>query len=226
MSLTRRRSLSRRLSEPLPPYVTGGEEEEVEHISLLRSPGSTLRLVCSVVAGQAGVAWWWLRARALLPISVYVCARLAAGRLDAGAHGYFVQLEHLAWFAAWWLGLGVLSSIGLGSGLHSGILFLFPHIAKVRARRLRVAPQTSSPEPPPGPAPRYAALPRRAGTCTSTRRATSGSSWAPQSCSPAPRGACRASCPWPTSWPRCVAARSLARLSSSDAPVITADFGG
>jgi len=31
----------------------------------------------------------------------------------------------------WWVGLGVLSSIGLGTGMHSGILFLFPHILKV-----------------------------------------------------------------------------------------------
>jgi hypothetical protein len=135
MSVNRRRSLSRRLSsEPLPPYIAGEEEEaEVLNMSLLRAPGRTLRFFFAVVFGQASVAWWWLRSRALLPVSLYVCARLAAGRLDAGAHGYFVQLEHLAWFAAWWLGLGVLSSIGLGSGLHSGILFLFPHIAKVRA---------------------------------------------------------------------------------------------
>lgn len=37
------------------------------------------------------------------------------------------------WFAysSWWLILGILSSIGLGAGLHSGVLFLFPHIFKV-----------------------------------------------------------------------------------------------
>jgi membrane protein YqaA with SNARE-associated domain len=34
-------------------------------------------------------------------------------------------------YIVWWLGLGILSSIGLGSGLQSGILFLFPHIIKV-----------------------------------------------------------------------------------------------
>jgi membrane protein YqaA with SNARE-associated domain len=34
-------------------------------------------------------------------------------------------------YVVWWLGLGILSSIGLGSGLQSGILFLFPHIIKV-----------------------------------------------------------------------------------------------
>lgn len=28
----------------------------------------------------------------------------------------------------WWLSLGILSSIGLGCGMHSGVLFLFPHL--------------------------------------------------------------------------------------------------
>jgi hypothetical protein len=46
-----------------------------------------------------------------------------------------------AWFAyvAWWLIQGILSSIGLGSGLHSGLLFLFPHFLKVRTIRGSVA---------------------------------------------------------------------------------------
>ncbi|XP_063900324.1 vacuole membrane protein 1-like isoform X2 [Zophobas morio] len=36
-------------------------------------------------------------------------------------------------FIVWWLGLGILSSVGLGTGMHSGLLFLFPHIFKVIA---------------------------------------------------------------------------------------------
>ena len=40
--------------------------------------------------------------------------------------------EEWAAFVAWWFGLGVLSSIGLGTGMHSGLLFLFPHLLKVR----------------------------------------------------------------------------------------------
>ena len=31
-------------------------------------------------------------------------------------------------FIIWWLVLGILSSIGFGSGMHTGLLFLFPHI--------------------------------------------------------------------------------------------------
>lgn len=35
------------------------------------------------------------------------------------------------WFAVYWVGLGVLSSVGLGTGLHTFLLYLGPHIASV-----------------------------------------------------------------------------------------------
>lgn len=44
------------------------------------------------------------------------------------------QIDELEWwieYVVWWVGLGVLSSIGLGTGMHSGLLFLFPHMLKV-----------------------------------------------------------------------------------------------
>jgi len=34
-------------------------------------------------------------------------------------------------FACYWIGLGIASSIGLGTGLHTFVLYLGPHIAKV-----------------------------------------------------------------------------------------------
>jgi membrane protein YqaA with SNARE-associated domain len=40
------------------------------------------------------------------------------------------QIQFVIEYVVWWVGLGVLSSIGLGSGLQSGVLFLFPHILK------------------------------------------------------------------------------------------------
>lgn len=42
------------------------------------------------------------------------------------------QIELIVLEVAWWILLGVLSSVGFGTGLHSGIMFLFPHIMKVR----------------------------------------------------------------------------------------------
>lgn len=42
-------------------------------------------------------------------------------------------ITHWAAFVVWWTGLGVLSSIGLGTGVHSGLLFLFPHLYFISA---------------------------------------------------------------------------------------------
>ncbi|KAL4513802.1 hypothetical protein Ndes2526A_g03517 [Nannochloris sp. 'desiccata'] len=41
------------------------------------------------------------------------------------------ELEMWIEYIVWWVGLGILSSIGFGSGMHSGLLFLFPHMLKV-----------------------------------------------------------------------------------------------
>jgi hypothetical protein len=38
------------------------------------------------------------------------------------------EIEFIFADVVWWVGLGVLSSIGLGTGMHSGLFFLFPHI--------------------------------------------------------------------------------------------------
>lgn len=55
--------------------------------------------------------------------------------LSAGeASDQLAELEEGAQYVVWWVGLGVLSSIGLGTGMHSGLLFLFPHMLKVRRR--------------------------------------------------------------------------------------------
>ena len=44
---------------------------------------------------------------------------------------YILLIEEISFFSVWWLGLGIASSIGFGSGLHTFILYLGPHIAKV-----------------------------------------------------------------------------------------------
>uniref|UniRef100_A0A6B2L6J2 VTT domain-containing protein n=1 Tax=Arcella intermedia TaxID=1963864 RepID=A0A6B2L6J2_9EUKA len=49
-----------------------------------------------------------------------------------GFHEFYVdEFEEWVLFCVWWLSLGILSSIGLGTGMHTGLLFLFPHIMKV-----------------------------------------------------------------------------------------------
>jgi membrane protein YqaA with SNARE-associated domain len=49
-----------------------------------------------------------------------------------GQHQLYVnQVETFLSFAAWWILLGILSSVGLGTGLHTFVLYLGPHIIKV-----------------------------------------------------------------------------------------------
>jgi uncharacterized membrane protein YdjX (TVP38/TMEM64 family) len=54
-----------------------------------------------------------------------------------GTHQYVIEKQYLqkiyqiGFFFIWWVGLGVLSSIGLGTGLHTFVLFLGPFIAEL-----------------------------------------------------------------------------------------------
>lgn len=49
-----------------------------------------------------------------------------------GSHLPYVQhlYKKILW-CLYWCGLGILSSVGLGTGLHTFILYLGPHIASV-----------------------------------------------------------------------------------------------
>lgn len=49
--------------------------------------------------------------------------------VSSGGIGW--QLELAVREAAWWITLGILSSVGFGTGLHSGLMFLFPHVMNV-----------------------------------------------------------------------------------------------
>lgn len=91
------------------------------HIAkLLRSP------LLWVFAVPLVVLWLSLK-HSLAPelFAPPVCGRKEAGMLW--------QMEFAVSEVAWWVILGVLSSIGFGTGLHSGMMFLFPHVMQVVA---------------------------------------------------------------------------------------------
>ncbi|XP_065190123.1 vacuole membrane protein 1-like [Sycon ciliatum] len=59
-------------------------------------------------------------------------AVLAVASVIDGAHTpYIVSLRSSFIWYGWWVGLGILSSVGLGTGLHTFVLYLGPHIAAV-----------------------------------------------------------------------------------------------
>ena len=109
-------------------------EQEQRPPTLLRQPARTVHLFAAA-AGDALSCWlrwlWRRRATAVYPLLVLLCTLLAAHHAHGPHRAALLEAELYASVSSWWLGLGVLSSIGLGTGLHSGMLFLFPHIAKV-----------------------------------------------------------------------------------------------
>ena len=66
--------------------------------------------------------------KVLLPGAV---AWYAAYQVEGAHQLHMDDLTKTVEYIVWWVGLGVLSSVGLGSGMHTGILFLFPHVFKV-----------------------------------------------------------------------------------------------
>ena len=107
-------------------------------VTLLRAPLRTLRLASSqllqwlyALLGQFFDHW---SSRASLSLVIVVVAAWAVeGSHTAALAMLLGELRFATSFVGWWVGLGVLSSVGLGSGLHSGLLFLFPHILRVAA---------------------------------------------------------------------------------------------
>ena len=109
----------------------GAGAGDLASLRVHRRPLATLGYAGAALAGWARGALWgawgraWVRLGAL-PLLLLLGALRGAGRVPAA-------LDAWAAWVVWWVGLGVLSSIGLGTGMHSGILFLWPHVFKVVA---------------------------------------------------------------------------------------------
>lgn len=77
-----------------------------------------------------------------------IAAVVAGAYHVPGAHQMYIEIvqRHL-WFIVYWVGLGVLSSVGLGTGLHTFLLYLGPHIASVTLAASECG-SLNFPEPP------------------------------------------------------------------------------
>lgn len=108
-----------------------------ERVSLVRRPISTIRLAILSLLNQCRNLWIHVLSHHLRVVAAALLANviLIALAVVEGPHEYYVR-EAMAYFrfALWWIGLGVASSIGLGSGLHTFVLYLGPHIAMFAVR--------------------------------------------------------------------------------------------
>lgn len=122
-------------SSPSSSRDSGNQDKsapELEPLTLTTHPCKTLKFFVLAIHDywKQSIAYLLAKGGWVLVLTTLV---LFSGVLLAtieGSHEKHVQeiLRYLQ-FALWWIALGVASSIGLGSGLHTFVLYLGPHIA-------------------------------------------------------------------------------------------------
>ncbi|CAC5355272.1 VMP1 [Mytilus coruscus] len=124
------------------------ERQEREKIVLWRKPLKTIHFSCLETASllnQAGKKLW--RRKMAVMTSLLMVLTFYLIYITQGTHQPYVEvIEKYVLWCAYWLGLGVLSSVGLGTGLHTFLLYLGPHIAAVTLAAYECK-STNFPEP-------------------------------------------------------------------------------
>jgi vacuole membrane protein 1 len=118
-----------------------GAKNEAASITLLRRPLKVVALFVLVLVDFAISVVTAVRAH--LPLAFLALSLVTAwylGKEHLPQHIIAVQerLSSELAFAAYWVILGILSSVGLGSGLHTGLLALIPFVIRVATTALRL----------------------------------------------------------------------------------------
>ncbi|XP_028937644.1 vacuole membrane protein 1 [Ornithorhynchus anatinus] len=125
------------------------DREERQNIVLWKKPLITLQyfsLEILINLKEWTIKLW--HRRSLVVSFLLLLAVLAAAYYIEGAHQQYVQyMEKKFLWCAYWVGLGILSSVGLGTGLHTFLLYLGPHIASVTLAAYECN-SVNFPEPP------------------------------------------------------------------------------
>jgi len=125
------------------------DKEERENLVLWRQPVSTVynaALECVSLLGRLGQS---LKERATtVAVVCLLVGALYYMYITEGPHSAILKSseKEILW-GLYWIWLGVLSSVGLGTGLHTFLLFLGPFIARVTLAAYECG-TTDFPEPP------------------------------------------------------------------------------
>ncbi|KAJ8870769.1 hypothetical protein PR048_027068 [Dryococelus australis] len=106
---------------------------EQQSLVIWRRPFKTLEYALKDLLHHAKVyARKLLECQWTVGLIVLVIVVLSIASSVPGAHQrYLREFTRMAWWYGYWVGLGVLSSVGFGTGLHTFVLYLGPHIVSV-----------------------------------------------------------------------------------------------
>ncbi|KAL5278533.1 VMP1 family protein [Megaselia abdita] len=106
---------------------------ERDNLVIWRSPFKTLNYCSKEILTLVQIyGKKVLRQRAILSLILVLVVILGIFYHIPGRHQVLIEvIKRHTWFCTYWVGLGVLSSVGLGTGLHTFLLYLGPHIASV-----------------------------------------------------------------------------------------------
>eukprot|EP01095_Lingulamoeba_sp_RSL-Kostka_P017422 TRINITY_DN9028_c0_g1_i2.p1 TRINITY_DN9028_c0_g1~~TRINITY_DN9028_c0_g1_i2.p1 ORF type:complete len:410 (-),score=112.44 TRINITY_DN9028_c0_g1_i2:144-1373(-) len=107
--------------------------KERKKITILRSPIKTLSKFFTVLLLNFKKYLIFVLTHKISLFFLYplIITYLVLNNIEGDHQVYVTEFEVWVELFIWWVGLGVLSSVGLGTGMHTGVLFLFPHIFKV-----------------------------------------------------------------------------------------------
>lgn len=120
-----------------------------DHLTLWKHPITTLYYFFSEVAINVFslAKKTLLYKRTVCAVISIVILFLLSGRISGPQQEIFKLWEAKVIWWLYWVGLGVLSSVGLGTGLHTFVLYLGPHIAAVTMAAYECG-ALNFPEPP------------------------------------------------------------------------------
>lgn len=105
------------------------ETKEYKHVSLFKNPIITTVTLLEIIAEKLILSFKYIFSK--IQIIFLILIVVLMNFIENPFTDHIVHLRKILYTCLYWIILGIASSIGLGTGLHTFVLYLGPHIAKV-----------------------------------------------------------------------------------------------